>query len=92
MSSTRGPSVELGASITDLLAFQLGLPLSTIPCLTGATMGVAMMNYDLGAVNLRQLAWIFLGWVLTLPIAGLISGLLCFMALNSPRFWLISQR
>lgn len=76
MSPTRGFSVELGAAITVLLASRLGLPVSTTQCLTGATMGVALMNYDLGAVNWRQLAFIFMGWVLTLPIAGLISGLL----------------
>jgi PiT family inorganic phosphate transporter len=60
------------------------------------------MNYDLGAVNWRQLAFIFSGWVsflhitltshllqfqvMTLPVAGLISGLLCVMALNAPSF------
>jgi phosphate/sulfate permease len=86
MSPTRGFSVELGAAITVLLASRLGLPVSTTQCLTGATMGVALMNYDLGAVNWRQLAWIFMGWVLTLPIAGLLSGLLCVMALNTPHF------
>jgi len=45
------------------------------------------MNYDLGAVNWKQLAYIFMGWVLTLPCAGLISGLLCLMALNTPHFY-----
>jgi phosphate/sulfate permease len=49
-------------------------------------MGVALMNYDVGAVNWRQLVWIFGGWVLTLPAAGLLSGLLCVMALNTPHF------
>lgn len=86
MSPTRGFSVELGAAITVLLASRLGLPVSTTQCLTGATMGVALMNYDLGAVNWRQLLWIFCGWVLTLPSAGLIAGLLCVMALNTPHF------
>lgn len=86
MSPTRGFSVELGAAITVLLASRLGLPVSTTQCLTGATMGVALMNYDLGAVNWKQLAYIFMGWVLTLPSAGLISGLLCLMALNTPHF------
>ena len=84
MSPTRGFSCELGAAITVLLASRLGLPVSTTQCLVGSTMGVALMNYDLGAVNWKQLAWIFLGWVLTLPSAGLISGLLCVMALNAP--------
>ena len=86
MSPTRGFSVELGAAITVLLASRLGLPVSTTQCLTGAVMGVALMNYDFRAVNWRQLAFIFLGWVLTLPCAALISGLLCVMALNAPHF------
>ena len=49
-------------------------------------MGVALMNYDLKAVNWKQLCFIFMGWVLTLPAAGLIGGLLCLMALNTPHF------
>ncbi|KAK5080947.1 hypothetical protein LTR05_008263 [Lithohypha guttulata] len=86
MSPTRGFSIELGAAITVLLASRLGLPVSTTQCLVGASMGVALMNYDVGAVNWRQLAFIFLGWVLTLPCAALISGLLALMALNAPHF------
>ncbi|KAF2657176.1 phosphate-repressible phosphate permease [Lophiostoma macrostomum CBS 122681] len=86
MSPTRGFSIELGAAVTVLLASRLALPVSTTQCLTGASMGVALMNYDLGAVNWRQLAFIFIGWVLTLPSAGLIAGLLCVTALNAPHF------
>lgn len=86
MSPTRGFSMELGAAITVLLASRLGLPVSTTQCLTGATVGAALMNYDLAAVNWRQLLYIFCGWVLTLPCAGLMSGLLCAMALNTPHF------
>lgn len=86
MSPTRGFSIELGAAITVLLASRLSLPVSTTQCLIGSSMGVAMMNYDMGAVNWRQLLFIFLGWVATLPSAGLIAGLLCVMALNAPSF------
>lgn len=63
MSPTRGFSVELGAAVTVLLASRLGLPVSTTQCLTGSAVGVALMNYDLGAVNWRQVAFIFSGWV-----------------------------
>lgn len=86
MSPTRGYSVSLGAAITVLLASRLGLPVSTTQCLVGSCMGVALMNLDARAVNWRQLGFIFLGWVMTLPCAGLISGLLCVMALNAPSF------
>ncbi|KAK2767581.1 hypothetical protein FQN54_003739 [Arachnomyces sp. PD_36] len=86
LSPTRGYSMELGAAITVLLASRLGLPVSTTQCLTGATLGVALMNFSVGAVNWRQLLFILSGWILTLPIAGLISGLLMLMALNTPHF------
>lgn len=84
LSPTRGYAMELGAAITVLLASRLALPVSTTQCLVGATMGVALMNLDARAVNWRQLVFIVCGWVLTLPCAGLISGLLMVMALNTP--------
>lgn len=86
MSPTRGFSIELGAAVTVLLASNLGLPVSTTQCLVGASMGVALMNFDVGAVNWKQLAFIFMGWVITLPAAGLMAGLICVMALNAPSF------
>jgi PiT family inorganic phosphate transporter len=86
MSPIRGFSVELGSAITVLMASRLALPVSTTQCLVGASMGVALMNYDLKAVNWRQLAWIFFCWAVTLPGAALISGIITVMAVNTPRF------
>ncbi|PYI09281.1 phosphate transporter [Aspergillus sclerotiicarbonarius CBS 121057] len=60
MTPTRGFAVELGAAVTVLVASRLGLPVSTTQCLTGAATGVALMNYDIGAVNWRQLGGILL--------------------------------
>ena len=51
ISPTRGFSVELGSAITVLMASRLALPVSTTQCLVGASVGVALMNYDLGAVS-----------------------------------------
>ncbi|KAI4091910.1 MAG: hypothetical protein LQ339_008027 [Xanthoria mediterranea] len=84
MSPSRGFSTELGAAITVLLASRVGLPVSTTQCLAGATVGVALMNFDVRAVNWRQILFIFSGWILTLPCAGLLSGLVMAMALNTP--------
>ncbi|KAL8777216.1 MAG: hypothetical protein Q9213_007959 [Squamulea squamosa] len=84
MSPSRGFSTELGAAITVLLASRVGLPVSTTQCLAGATVGVALMNLDVRAVNWRQILFIFSGWILTLPCAGLLSGLVMGMALNTP--------
>lgn len=86
MSPTRGFSMELGSAITVLIASRLGMPVSTTQCLAGAAIGVALMNNDPKAVNWLQIGKIFLGWCLTLPAAGIISGLLCLAALNTPQF------
>jgi phosphate/sulfate permease len=86
LSPTRGFSVELGTAITVLVASRLGLPVSTTQCLTGALIGVGLMNGDMGAVNWKQIGKIAFGWLLTLPCAGLVAGLLCVMALNVPHF------
>jgi phosphate/sulfate permease len=86
VSPTRGYAMELGAAITVLLASSLDLPVSTTQCLTGAVIGVSLMNMDLKATNWKQFIFIFCGWVLTLPCAGLIAGLLTVMALNTPQF------
>lgn len=48
MSPSRGFSMELGSSITVLLASQFGIPVSSTMCITGATIGVAMCNGDSG--------------------------------------------
>lgn len=86
LSPTRGYAMELGAAITVLMASRLGLPISTTQTLTGAVLGVALMNLDIGATNWKQMAYIFAGWLITLPVAGLMSGLLTVMALNAPQF------
>ncbi|RMY70247.1 hypothetical protein D0863_05921 [Hortaea werneckii] len=83
-SPTRGYSMELAAAITVLLASNLGLPVSTTQCITGAIIGVALTNNDLKSINWKQIGKIFVGWVLTVPCAGLVSGIIMGMALNTP--------
>ncbi|KAI9794381.1 MAG: hypothetical protein M1816_005450 [Peltula sp. TS41687] len=85
-SPTRGYSMELGTAITVLMASRLGLPVSTTQCITGATLGVALMNFDLKTINGKQVLKIFSGWIVTLPVAGLLAGISVGMALNVPQW------
>ncbi|KAK9372147.1 phosphate transporter [Lipomyces chichibuensis] len=85
-SPSRGFSMELGAGITVIFATKLGLPISTTQCIVGATVFVGLCNNDLRAINYRMVAWCYISWILTLPCAGLISGILMGMIINAPHF------
>lgn len=33
-----------------------------------------------------MVAWVYMGWIVTLPVAGIISGCLCGIIINAPRW------
>ncbi|OMJ25724.1 Phosphate-repressible phosphate permease pho-4 [Smittium culicis] len=81
---SRGFAAELGTALTIVTASKLGLPVSTTHCITGAMVGVGLCNGDMKAINWKMFAICFLSWVLTLPAAGLISGLLFALVAHAP--------
>lgn len=83
-SPSRGFSIELGAAVTTVMATQLAIPISTTQSAVGATVFVGLCNNDLRAVNWRMVAWCYLGWIFTLPIAGIIAGVINGIILNAP--------
>ncbi|KAM0425316.1 hypothetical protein ACHAPT_009372 [Fusarium lateritium] len=85
-SPARGFSMELGAAITIILATRLKLPVSTTQCITGATVGVGLCSGTWRSINWRMVAWIYMGWIITLPVAGIISGCICGIIVNAPRW------
>mmetsp|Transcript_22623 Transcript_22623/g.90676 ORF Transcript_22623/g.90676 Transcript_22623/m.90676 type:complete len:657 (-) Transcript_22623:121-2091(-) len=74
LTPSRGTCIELGASITVLIASQLGLPVSTTHCQVGATVGVGVVELKGNTVNWRQFIAIFAGWVFTLVFTGFIAA------------------
>lgn len=88
ISPTRGFSCELGSTITIIIATRFGLPISTTQCITGATVGVGLCNGDWKSINWRMVAWIYFGWIVTVPCAGIISGCLMGLIINAPRWGL----
>ncbi|KAI4738523.1 phosphate-repressible phosphate permease [Aureobasidium sp. EXF-12298] len=85
-SPSRGSSMELGAAITILIFSQYKLPVSTSMCITGATVGVGLCNGSFKAVNWSRVGLLLFSWIMTIPIAGLIGGLLMGITLNTPSF------
>ncbi|KAI8578098.1 hypothetical protein K450DRAFT_211996 [Umbelopsis ramanniana AG] len=85
LSPSRGFAVELATAFTVLTCSKLGLPVSTTHCVTGATAAVGLMNKNgWKTLNWRTLGLVFSSWIITLPIAGLLSGLLFAFVGNSP--------
>ncbi|RAK96821.1 inorganic phosphate transporter [Aspergillus ibericus CBS 121593] len=85
-SPSRGCSMEMGAAITVLVFSQYSLPVSTSMCITGATVGVGLCNGTLKAVNFQRVGLLLLAWIMTIPIAGTLGGILMGLFLNAPHF------
>ncbi|KAL4805408.1 phosphate transporter [Aspergillus unguis] len=85
-SPSRGFTMELGSAITVIMATKLKLPVSTTQCITGATVGVGLCNGTWRTINWRMVIWIYMGWIITLPVAGIISGCLTGIIINAPRW------
>lgn len=85
-SPSRGCSMEMGAAITVLVFSQYSLPVSTSMCITGATVGVGLCNGTLKAVNFQRVGLLLLAWIMTIPIAGMLGGVLMGLFLNAPHF------
>ncbi|KAB5566433.1 phosphate transporter [Coniochaeta sp. 2T2.1] len=85
-SPSRGCSMEMGAAITVLVFSQYSLPVSTSMCITGATVGVGLCNGTFKAVNFQRVGLLVLAWVMTIPIAGTLAGVVMGLFLNAPHF------
>jgi PiT family inorganic phosphate transporter len=77
LTPTRGFSAELAAAATVVLASRTGLPVSTTHILVGAVMGVGLAR-GIGAIDLRVVGGILASWLITLPIAALLSAMFFF--------------
>jgi len=81
ITPSRGFAAEFAAASVVLIASKLGLPVSTTHTLVGAVLGVGFaQGFD--ALNFRVIRTILYSWLLTLPIAALLtSGI--FLALRA---------
>ncbi|KKA29693.1 hypothetical protein TD95_001358 [Thielaviopsis punctulata] len=86
MSPSRGFCMELASATTVLLATKAAIPISTTQCITGATIGVGLANGDWRCINYKMVAWIYLGWIITLPVTAVISGTIMGFVLNAPNW------
>ncbi|KAF9184245.1 Na+/Pi symporter [Haplosporangium sp. Z 11] len=85
VSPSRGFSLSLGTSLTVLTCSKLGMPISTTHCITGATTAAGLVSGGgRKSINWKMLGLIASSWILTLPAAGLVSGIIFAIIINSP--------
>ena len=78
IAPTRGFAAEFGAATTVLVCSKMGLPVSTTHTLVGAVIGIGLLR-GLSSVNVGVVKTVFAGWILTVPIAGIICAGLYFL-------------
>ncbi|MDY6964950.1 MAG: anion permease [Halobacteriota archaeon] len=72
LTPTRGFSADVACATTVIACSYLGLPVSTTHVLVGSTIGVGLAR-GLEAVNLNVIRNIVYSWLLTVPVAMIIS-------------------
>ena len=78
LTPTRGFSATLAAAVTVVLASRTGMPVSTTHIAVGAVMGVGLAR-GIGALHLRVIGNIFLSWVITLPVGGILAAIFYYL-------------
>jgi len=76
LSPSRGFAAELSTAMIIMIASQAGLPTSSSQCITGAILGVGMLEGVRHGVNWKLFARQFFSWVLTLvAVAGITAAI-----------------
>lgn len=76
ITPARGFTMETTTALVTAFGSYLGLPLSTTQTHVGSTTGVGLAEGRKGSVKWSQLLKMFMGWVFTLLVGGLISAAL----------------
>ncbi|XP_075235876.1 na[+]-dependent inorganic phosphate cotransporter type III [Lycorma delicatula] len=74
-----GFTVEIGAALTVLLASKIGIPISTTHCKVGSVVLVGYVSSSVSGVDWKLFRNIVSAWIVTVPIAGLISAAIMYV-------------
>ncbi len=72
LTPSRGFAATLAAAATVVLASGTGLPISTTHTLVGGVLGVGLAR-GMEALNLGVIRNIFMSWIITLPVGGVLA-------------------
>jgi inorganic phosphate transporter, PiT family len=79
LSHSQGFGASMSTAIIILLASHTGAPISTTHTLSSAVAGGTIPVHGKGSLNLKTMKLILLAWVLTLPVAALLSSICYFI-------------
>jgi PiT family inorganic phosphate transporter len=74
ITPSRGFAAEFSAATIVLVFSKLGMPVSTTHTLVGAVIGVGLAR-GIGAIDLRVVKQIMTSWLVTIPIAAVVTAL-----------------
>jgi PiT family inorganic phosphate transporter len=77
LTPSNGFCATLAAAATVVIASRTGLPVSTTQIAVGGVIGVGMAR-GIGAIDLRVVGGVFMSWLITLPVGGILSAVIFF--------------
>ncbi|BAA29731.1 TPA: inorganic phosphate transporter [Pyrococcus horikoshii] len=75
LTNTRGFTIDFSAATVVLIASWLGMPISTTHTVVGAVIGVGLAR-GVKAINKSVVKDIIISWFVTVPVAGIIAGII----------------
>lgn len=78
LTPSRGFCCTIAAASTVVLASGMGLPISTTHTMVGAVLGVGMAR-GISSLNMVVVRGIFMSWIITLPIGGVLAIIFFFI-------------
>ncbi|MGA1822318.1 MAG: inorganic phosphate transporter [Thermoplasmatota archaeon] len=75
ITPTRGFTASFGAASSVLICSFLGIPVSTSQIIVGAVIGVGLAG-GISAIDMRIVRNIFFTWIVTIPVAGITTGII----------------
>ena len=76
---SRGFAIELGSTLSVVMASVLGMPVSSTHCQIGSVVTVGILEHGVRSVQWSLLGKICFTWVFTVPVAAIASAMLFFM-------------